>query len=101
MADHSLAHRAQNTTRTETVHLPPTTAPTNHGRTVAAWTTTWTVVGGSVVAALGVTFALVWLFWVGMAVMVAGVVLGKVLQLLGHGQGGAATLARAKRRGGH
>ena len=101
MADNSLAHRAQNPTRTETIHLPPTTAPTNHGRTVAAWTTTWVVVLGGVVAALGVTFTLMWLFWVGMGVAVLGVVLGKVLQLLGHGQGGAATIARAQRRGGH
>jgi len=101
MADHSLAHRSQHPTRTETIHLPPTAPPTNHGRTVAAWTTTWTVVLGGVVAALGVTFVLAWLFWVGLAVMIGGVVLGKVLQLLGHGQGGAATLARAQRRGGH
>ena len=101
MADHSLAHRAQTPTRTETVHLPPTTPPTNHGRTLAAWTTTWSVVLGAVVAALGVAFTLAWLFWVGMAVIAAGLVLGKVLQLLGHGQGGAATLARAQRLGSH
>jgi len=101
MADHSLAHRAQNPTRTETMHLPPTAPPTNHGRTVAAWTTTWGVVLGGVVAALGVAFTLAWLFWVGMGVIVLTLVLGKVLQLLGHGQGGAATLARAQRRGGH
>jgi hypothetical protein len=101
MADHSLAHRAQNPTRTETMHLPPTTPPTNHGRTVAAWTTTWGVVLGGVVAALGVALTLAWLFWVGMGIVVLALVLGKVLQLLGHGQGGAATLARAQRRGGH
>ncbi|MBF0689326.1 MAG: hypothetical protein IR158_16365 [Cellulomonas sp.] len=101
MADHSLAHRAQNPTRTETMHLPPTTPPTNHGRTVAAWTTTWGVVLGGVVAALGVALTLAWLFWVGMGIVVLALVLGKILQLLGHGQGGAATLARAQRRGGH
>ena len=101
MADHSLAHRAQNATRTETIHQPPTTAPTNHGRTLAAWTTTWTVVLGGVVAGVGVALTIAWLLWVGVAVMVGGLVLGKVLQLLGHGQGGAATLEREKRRGGH
>ncbi|TQL04028.1 HGxxPAAW family protein [Cellulomonas sp. SLBN-39] len=101
MSDHSLAHRAQHVTRTETVHLPPSAPPTNHGRTLAAWVTTWTVVAGFVVAALGVAFALVWLAWVGAAVTVGGMVLGKVLQVLGHGQGGAATLARQARRGGH
>lgn len=101
MADHSLAHRAQNPTRTETMHLPPTSAPTNHGRTLAAWTTTWVVVLGGVVAGLGVALTFAWLFWTGLGVIAAGLVLGKVLQVLGHGQGGAATLARAQRRGGH
>lgn len=101
MADHSLAHRAQNATRTETMHLPPTSAPTNHGRTVAAWTTTWVVVLGGVVAGLGVALTFAWLFWTGLGVVAVGLVLGKVLQVLGHGQGGAATLARAQRRGGH
>ncbi|ADG74885.1 hypothetical protein Cfla_1990 [Cellulomonas flavigena DSM 20109] len=101
MADHSLAHRAQNPTRTETMHLPPTSAPTNHGRTLAAWTTTWVVVLGGVVAGLGVALTFAWLFWVGLGVIAAGLILGKVLQVLGHGQGGAATIARAQRRGGH
>lgn len=101
MADHSLAHRAQHATRTETVHLPPATPPTNHGRTVAAWTTTWAVVLGGVVAGLGVALTYAWLFWAGVGVIVVGLVLGKVLQVLGHGQGGAATLAREKRGGGH
>ena len=44
MADNTLAHRAQNATRTETMHLPPTAAPTNHGKTLAAWFTTYAVV---------------------------------------------------------
>ncbi|AEI12332.1 HGxxPAAW family protein [Cellulomonas gilvus] len=101
MADSTLAHRAQNPTVTEAVHLPPSSPPTNHGRTLAAWTTTWVVVVGSVVAALGLVLSLMWLFWAGLGLAVAGVVLGKVLQVLGHGQGGAATLARQRARGGH
>ncbi|GEA80490.1 HGxxPAAW family protein [Cellulomonas sp. CW35] len=101
MADNTLAHRAQNPTTTEAVHLPPTAPPTNHGHTVAAWTTTWVVVGGAVIAALAMVFAQVWLFWVGIGVCVLGLVGGKVLQVLGYGQGGAATLARQKARGGH
>ena len=44
MADDTLAHRAQNVTVTEKLHLPPTAAPTNHGKTVAAWFTTYAVV---------------------------------------------------------
>ncbi|GAA3823573.1 HGxxPAAW family protein [Cellulomonas soli] len=94
MADDTLAHRAQNATRTEQAHLPPSAAPTNHGHTTAAWTTTVVVLLGSVIAALGMVFATPWVAWAGGAVALLGVVLGKVLQILGHGQGGAATLAR-------
>jgi hypothetical protein len=101
MADHSLAHRAQNPTRTESVHLPPSAAPTNHGRTLAAWTTTWVVVGGGIVAALAVVFAVVWLFWTGLGICLVGIVLGLVLRAAGHGQGGAGTLSRQARTGGH
>lgn len=101
MADNTLAHRAQNATKTETVHLPPSAPPTNHGRTLAAWVTTWVVVAGGVVAALGVVAAEPWIFWTGLGVVAGGLVLGKVLQVLGYGQGGAATLARQARTGGH
>ena len=65
MADNTLAHRAQNATTTETMHLPPTAAPTNHGKTLAAWVTTYSVVIAFTIAGLGVLFAMVWLFWVG------------------------------------
>ena len=75
--------------RTEAVHLPPTVAPRNHGRTVAAWTTTVIVVVGAVIAALGVAFAQPWLAWVGGGVVVVGLIVGKVLQVMGLGQPGA------------
>ncbi|WP_456844699.1 HGxxPAAW family protein [Cellulomonas sp. P5_C6] len=101
MADNTLAHRAQNATTTEAMHLPPTAAPTNHGKTLAAWFTTYSVVIAFTIAGLGVAFALVWLFWVGIALVVLGLVIGKVLQSSGYGQGGAKTRARAARTGGH
>jgi len=101
MADQSLAHRAQHPTRTETIHLPPSAPPTNHGKTFAAWFTTYGVVAGFTIAGLAMAFAVVWLVWVGLAICVVTVILGKVLQVLGHGQGGAATLARQARSGGH
>jgi len=101
MADNTLAHRAQHPTVTEAVHLPPTAAPKNHGHTIAAWTTTWVVVAGALFAALSMVFAQVALVWTGLGVCLLGLVLGKVLQVLGYGQGGAATLARQKARGGH
>jgi len=96
MSDQSVERRT-----TEVMHLPPSAPPTNHGHTLAAWTTTVVVLVGTTIAALGVTFALVWLFWVGMGVVLAGVVAGKVLQVLGYGQGGARTIEREKRSGGH
>ena len=101
MADNMLAHRAQNATTTETMHLPPTTPPTNHGKTLAAWVTTYGVVISFTIAGLGVAFAQVWLFWTGMALVVATLVVGKALQVAGHGQGGDKTRARQARTGGH
>jgi hypothetical protein len=76
------------------VALPPVQAmrppagppPANHGRTVAAWTTTWVVVAGGLVASIGIVAALAWLFWAGLGVCVLGVVLGKVLSVAGLGQ---------------
>jgi len=101
MADNSLAHRAQHPTRTEPMNLPPKAPPTNHGHTVAAWTTTWVVVTGAVVVALAMVLELLWLVWVGAVLMLLGLVLGKVLQLMGYGQGGAQTRARQRGRAGH
>lgn len=89
------------TPHAETLRLPPTAPPTNHGHTTAAWTTTVVVLVGSVAAALGLIFALSWLFWVGMGVALAGVVVGKVLQVAGYGQGGRHTIEKARRTGGH
>ena len=101
MADNTLAHRAQNATTTEAMHLPPTAAPTNHGKTLAAWVTSWVIVAGGTIAGLAVAFAVVWLFWVGIGICLAGLVAGWVLKSMGYGQGGAATLARQKEHGGH
>src|SRR6188768_293429 len=101
MADNTLAHRAQNATVTESVHLPPSAAPTNHGKTLAAWVTCWTIVIGGTLAGLAVAFALVWGFWVGLGICVAGIVAGLVLKSLGYGQGGEQTIARQKANGGH
>lgn len=88
--DHARAETGQ---RTETLRLPPAAPPTNHGQTSAAWTTTLIVLVGATIAAVGMIVALAWLFWVGLGVVVLGVVTGKVMQVLGHGQGGARTVA--------
>ena len=85
----------------ETLRLPPTAPPTNHGHTTAAWTTTVVVLVGAVVAALGLIVSLVWLFWVGMGVALGGIVVGLVLRAAGYGQGGRHTIEKARRTGGH
>lgn len=71
---------------TERVHLPVASPPRNHGHTLAAWVTVIVVMSGSVTAALAVLFSMPWLFWVGMAIIVVGGVVGYVLKMLGFGQ---------------
>nr|WP_297429417.1 HGxxPAAW family protein [uncultured Actinotalea sp.] len=80
MADESLDRT------TERVHLPVASPPRNHGHTLAAWVTVIVVMSGSVTAALAVLFSMPWLFWVGMAIVVVGCVVGYVLKMLGFGQ---------------
>ena len=101
MADNTLAHRAQNATRTEAMHLPPTTPPTNHGKTVAAWFTTYSVIIAFTIAGIGMLLAWVWLVWVGLGLVVLCLIVGKLLQVAGYGQGGDKTRARQARTGGH
>jgi fatty acid desaturase len=86
------------TSRSETAYLPPSPPPMNHGHTLAAWVTTSAVIVGWVVAALGVVLAISWVLWAGVAITVLGLVVGKVLQVMGHGQGGDRTLAKERRR---
>jgi hypothetical protein len=81
------------TTR-EQAGLPLSVPPANHGHTIAAWTTIVVILVGALVSAMAVVLAVVWLFWVGLGVIALGVVVGKVLQVLGYGQGGEATIAR-------
>lgn len=101
MADRTLAHRAQNVTVTEKLNLPPTAAPTNHGKTVAAWFTTYAVVIAFTLAGLGVAFALPWLFWVGIGLVAVSLIVARILVAAGYGQGGAKTRARQASHGGH
>jgi hypothetical protein len=70
----------------EISYLPPSAPPTNHGHTVAAWFTMIGIIVGSVVAGLAVAFAQVWLFWVGMAIVLLSLVGGGVLRNMGYGQ---------------
>ena len=77
---------ADPTQRPELAYLPPGSPPTNHGRTTAAWVTVTVVVVGSLVSSLAVVAALPWLFRVGLAVVVVGLLAGRALRMLGFGQ---------------
>jgi hypothetical protein len=57
----------------------------NHGNSVAAWTAVSIVMVASCVGAIGVLVKEPWLFWVGVALIVVGVIAGKVLQMAGFG----------------
>jgi len=70
----------------DAAHLPLSSPPGNHGRTRAAWATTWIVLIGALVAALGVAFAVPWVFWLGLGIVLVGALVGKVMQVLGMGQ---------------
>ena len=81
----------------ERVHLPVSAPPTNHGHTVAAWALVGLVILGGVVMALAVILAETWLFAVGAGVAVVGLVVGRVLKMLGFGQTGEpGTVTRPK-----
>lgn len=58
----------------------------NHGNTPAAWTAVTIMFVGFVVAGIALPLAQPWLFFVGIAVIALGVVVGKVMQMMGMGQ---------------
>lgn len=70
----------------ELTHLPAAAPPRNHGRTTAAWVTVTVVVLGALISSLGVMSGRPWAFWVGLGVVLVGVVAGRVLKMLGFGQ---------------
>lgn len=57
----------------------------NHGSTPAAWTAVTIIMVAFVVGAVGVATATPWLFWAGAVLIVAGIVVGKVMQMMGLG----------------
>ncbi|WP_066463093.1 HGxxPAAW family protein [Sanguibacter suarezii] len=67
-------------------YLPPAAPPANHGHTVAAWFTTLTVVVGAILAGVALCISTMWLVWVGAAIVVVGLVGGKILSVAGYGQ---------------
>ncbi|WP_402465883.1 HGxxPAAW family protein [Isoptericola aurantiacus] len=71
----------------EDSYLPLAVPPTNHGHTVAAWTAMIGVMVGALVSAIGcmpgVPFAV---FWAGLVVAAAALVVGLVMRNMGYGQ---------------
>jgi nucleoid-associated protein YgaU len=61
-------------------------ATEGHGHTPAAWTAVTIMLVGFTAGGIGVVLASTWLFIVGAAVTVLGVVAGKVMQMMGLGQ---------------
>lgn len=57
----------------------------NHGSTPAAWAAVVIIMAAFVVGALGIALATPWLFWVGVAGVVVGLLVGKVMQMMGMG----------------
>jgi hypothetical protein len=57
----------------------------SHGHTAAAWTAVTIMFVGFLISGLALVFALVWLFFVGLAVVAVGAVVGKVMQMMGMG----------------
>ena len=77
----------------EQLHDP---AHDHEGNSVAAWTAVSIIMLGSLVSAIAFPLTSTWLFWVGIVVIVLGVVAGKVLAMMGFGvEGGAGPVESA------
>ena len=57
----------------------------SHGHTTAAWTSVSIMFVGFLISGLALPWALEWLFFVGLLVVVLGAVVGKVMQMMGMG----------------
>ena len=57
----------------------------NHGSTPAAWTAVTILMIASVVGAIGIVSHNYTLFWVGVGLVVVGLIVGKVMQMMGLG----------------
>jgi hypothetical protein len=57
----------------------------DHGSTPAAWTAVTIIMVAFVVGGIGVLISQAWVFWAGLVLVVVGVVVGKVMQMMGMG----------------
>jgi len=56
-----------------------------HGHTAAAWTAVLIMIVGFGISGIALPLALEWLFFVGLAVVALGAIVGKVMQMMGMG----------------
>ena len=64
----------------------PSAVVHGHGNTPAAWSAVTIIMIASIVGTLGVIVGNWVLFWVGIALVVIGGIVGKVMQMMGLGQ---------------
>ncbi|HVQ87560.1 MAG TPA: HGxxPAAW family protein [Actinomycetes bacterium] len=57
----------------------------DHGSTPAAWTAVTIIMVAFLVGGIGILLSQAWVFWVGVALVVVGLVAGKVMQMMGMG----------------
>ncbi len=69
-------HAAQTAGRAKHVH---------HGRTAAAWAGTTIAMVAIVIGGIAVVLQVWPMFWIGVALLVASLIVTKVLQVMGHG----------------
>ena len=58
----------------------------HHGRTAAMWTGTTIVTLGFLIGTIALPIAQPWLFWVGVALVPIGAIVGKAMAMAGMGQ---------------
>ena len=57
----------------------------NHGQTPAAWTAVTIITIAFFLGSFAVVLAMPWLFWVSVALVVVGGIVGKVMSMMGYG----------------
>lgn len=84
MANHATVNR--------TGGLDPMHAePVGHGNSVAAWAAVGVMLVGALVACIGFTFHQPVVFYIGLGVMVVGLLVGWIMRAMGYGVGGSKT----------
>ncbi|NKX56022.1 HGxxPAAW family protein [Arthrobacter mobilis] len=63
--------------------------PIGHGNSPAAWTCVLIMLVGAVAAAIGFIIASHLVFWISIAVMVVGLIVGGIMKKAGYGVGGS------------